>query len=34
MNPQREQVLNRIRAALGRSDADSAGLEAARARIS
>ena len=33
MNPQREQVLNRIRAALGRSDADSAGLEAARARI-
>ena len=34
MNPQREQVLSRIRAALGRSDADSAGLEAARARIS
>ncbi len=33
MNPQREQVLNRIRAALGRSDADSEGLEAARARI-
>ena len=34
MNPQREQVLNRIREALGRSDADSEGLEAARARIS
>jgi L-lactate utilization protein LutC len=34
MNSQREQVLSRIRAALGRSDADSEGLEAARARIS
>ena len=33
MNSQREQVLGRIRAALGRSDADSEGLEAARARI-
>lgn len=33
MNPQREQVLSRIRAALGRSDVDSEGLEAARARI-
>ncbi|MCP4334263.1 MAG: lactate utilization protein C [Gammaproteobacteria bacterium] len=33
MNPQREQVLNRIRAALGRGDADCAGLEASRARI-
>lgn len=33
MNPQRKQVLSRIRAALGRSDVDSEGLEAARARI-
>ncbi len=33
MNPQREQVLNRIRAALGRSDVDNEGLEAVRARI-
>ena len=33
MNPQRKQVLSRIREALGRSDADSDGLEAARARI-
>jgi L-lactate utilization protein LutC len=33
MNPQREQVLSRIRAALGRGDADSEGLEASRARI-
>lgn len=33
MNSQREQVLGRIRAALGRSDVDSEGLEAARARI-
>jgi len=33
MNSQREQVLSRIRAALGRSDVDSEGLEAARARI-
>jgi L-lactate utilization protein LutC len=33
MNPHREQVLARIREALGRNDEDSAGLDAARDRI-